>query len=88
MYVILGTTEFSEITLTALILESILDKGQNREEMQWGKILLYQNNLLFLNYQYMKKDLNIGKITVRIFFFLLQWKSGFNVEEEEWSTYL
>ena len=56
MYVILGTTEFSEITLMALILESILDKGQNREEMQWGKILLYQNNLLFLNYQYMKKD--------------------------------
>ena len=65
------TTAFSQITLVALVSESILDKGRNREEIHRRKILLYQTILVFIDYQYIKRTRmqNIEKIIETVFFY-------------------
>ena len=78
MYLIPATTAFSRITLGAL------KSRRNWEETKRGKILLHLIILLYINYQCIK---TAEKMTVRrMFFFLLQWEIGFNVEKEGWST--
>ena len=71
MYLIPGTTAFSQIALVALISESNLDKGRNREDKQRRKILLYQTILVFIDHQYIKRTRmqNIEKIIETVFFY-------------------